>query len=267
MDPHPQAVGGTGQSARLLVLLGLALAVPLLAPPEARADTIFLKNGNQIDGRIVAQDATSITIDVPAHTDPVEAMRHQPIRTVILRENIERVKVSGRLRSYAPQETVQTQRERGLGALFRTLPPVFLDRWDHLMERYATPEKVVLACVLLVILVLLPALLLHAGSSVVGVTDPTYSRALLCIILLAIYTIAFGWLTNAIGWLNTMILTEETPGHLALLIPLYLLGQTATYKWVYVATWGKAVGLVLIGLLVAVITTTGLLVLLTILAS
>ncbi|MCZ6689346.1 MAG: hypothetical protein O7H41_07065 [Planctomycetota bacterium] len=156
---------------------------------------------------------------------------------------------------------------RGLGPLLRTFPSGWVDRWDQLTEDSSLPALVMLGCVSVVVLILLPALLLLAGSSVIGVTDPTYSRALLCIVLLAAFTLAFIWGANAAGWLNTLILYQEEPAHLGVVLPIYLLGQLYTYKWTYVSTWGKALGLQLIGLLVMLITSAGFLVLLTILAS
>lgn len=264
MGLQPEFVVGTRRALRLLALLGPALVIPLLDASEGWADTIHLKNGRAIEGRIVDQDETSVTIEVPAHPDPIEARLRAPIVNRILRRDIARMEVESR--SYAPQEEVETGRRVGLANLYYTLPPYLLTKWTYLMDRYDVPEKVVLCVVMVIILILLPALLLHAGSSIVTVTDPTYSRALLCIILIAGYTFVFIWLTNLAGLLTTLDLTAESAGHLAVLVPLYLLGQAAIYKWTYVATWGKASGLVLVGLLVALITGTGFWVFLTILA-
>ena len=156
---------------------------------------------------------------------------------------------------------------RGVVPLLRTFPSEWVDRWDQLTEDSSLPSLVMLACVSVIVLILIPALLLLAGSSVIGVTDPTYIRSLLCIALLAAFTLAFIWGANAAGWLNTLVLYEEEPAHLGVVLPLYLLGQLCTYKWCYVSTWGKAMGLLLIGLLVSLIASAGFLVLLTILAS
>ncbi|MCZ6601976.1 MAG: hypothetical protein O6952_03105 [Planctomycetota bacterium] len=166
----------------------------------------------------------------------------------------------------AAQE-VEKEPPRGVGPLLRTFPSGWVDRWDQLTVDSSLPAMVMLGCVSVIVLVLIPALLLLAGSSVIGVSDPTYTRALLCIVLLAAFTLAFIWGANAAGWLNTLILYEEEPAHLGVVLPVYLIGQLYTYKWCYVSTWGKALGLLLMGLLVTLIASAGFLVLLTILAS
>ena len=260
-------VGGTFRAIRLLTFLGLAIGLPVLIPLESRADTIHLRNGNIVKGKVVHQDEDFVTIEVPAHEDPAQAKGRPPIRNKILRLYIERV-VIGESTPVSPRwRTFEPTPERGLGFLFRTLPLGFLARWDQVTEDSTLPGVFFLGTVCIVTLILIPALFLLAGSSIVGVPDPTYSRALLCIALLVGYTLAFAWGANRVGWLDTLVIYKETPGHLALLLPLYFIGQGATYKWCYVTSWGKAVGLVLMGLLVGVITLTGFYVLLTIFAS
>ena len=260
-------VGEIDSRFRLLTLLGLSFLVALLAPLEARCDTIYLKNGSKIEGKVVHEDDKTVTIEVPAHPRAAEAERRPPIRNTISRDYIDRVVRGETLLAYVPQEGRRPAKPRGFRVLFRTLPIPWLSRWDQLTYESSISGLVLLGVVTLGTLILLPALFLHAGSSVIGVTDPTYSRALLCIILLVIYSIGFAWLANALGLLDTLVIYEESPGHIGVVLPLYFFGQAVTYKWAYVSTWGKATGLVLIGLLVALITLAGFLVLLTIMAS
>jgi hypothetical protein len=165
-----------------------------------------------------------------------------------------------------PRFTIQGSEQRGLRYLFGSLPEDWRERWDEIVSGSSPTGLIVLVVVSLLCIVLIPALMLHAGSTIVGVTDPTYSRALLCVFLLYAYTFAFVWLTNRIGWLVTLELVELGLLHFAFLLPLYLAGQSLIYKWSYVTDWGKAIPLVFVGLLVGVITCAGGLVLMNIFA-
>lgn len=242
-------------------LARLALAVVLVLPVTALGEIINLTNGRKMEGKIVKQDDKEVVIEVPAQKGIQKLPPPPPIKVTIQRSNIASIISEEDL----PRFTIQGE-QRGLRYLFGSLPDEWRERWNQIVSDSSPTGLIVLVVVSLLCIVMIPALMLHAGSTIVGVTDPTYSRALLCVFLLYAYTFLFLWLTNRIGWLVTLELVELGLLHFALLLPLYLAGQSLIYKWAYVTDWGKAIPLVFVGLLVGVITSAGGLILMNIFA-
>ena len=151
----------------------------------------------------------------------------------------------------------------GLRSLLGTLPQNWRERWHVVTEESSAAGMIFLYVVTAAWFIFIPALLIHAGSAIVGVADPSYSRAVMCVVLVLVFTIIFAWATNRIGWLVDLSAFDIK---MLILGPLYLAGQTVVYKWSYVTDWQKAIPLVCIGLLVTLITAAAFLVLLSILA-
>ena len=256
MPAHDAAPSGIARTGRTLGFLTLVLLLgAALAPGALAGDIIHLTNGADIEGKIIEEDDEKVVIEIEAG-DQGGTIIQTITKDRILEIERDRFGIGFDLAG----------KGEGLGSLLGTLPEDWRGRWQTLADESSTTGLIFLYVVTAAWFIFLPALLLHAGSTIVGVTDPTYSRAVMCIALVSLFTILYAWVANQIGWLVTLRLVDFNMLHLAFLAPLYLVGQTMVYKWCYVTDWQKAVPLVAIGLLVSLITAAAFLVLLSILA-
>ena len=245
-----------GAGPRLLAALALvALLGAALAPAALAGDIIHLTNGNDIEGKIISEDDEKVVIEIEA------GEQGGTITQTITQDRILSIE-----RERFGIDFDVSGKGAGLRSLLGTLPENWQQRWQDVSRESSTPGLLFLYAVTAAWFIFLPALLLHAGSSIVGVADPSYSRAVMCIVLIWVFTVLFAWGANQVGLLVTLKLVDFNILHLLLIGPLYLLGQTFVYKWSYVTDWQKAIPLVGIGLLVTLITAAAFLVLLSILA-